>query len=283
MVINEKTQLGLGTVRDFSALISAMRRLADAEKDTWGAVGGGSHDHIAKLRDEVAQETGIRSDLVHLSDGDLLRSKLCHEVFGDYKGVQLYLETNPGKCMVITSTVETCAGVIRMGEGFTTGILKKLWPGTTTLLMGRDEFAKVVRKGPAVIGYYWNQKTDIAFEFGFDLETEGYYFPQTQKEAFNRIAKILTFILLGDIETLFLDPGKSNNKPKNSGKIINTSRVPVTIVDSRWNTIVVRTDGFGVRGHFRLQPCGAGRADRKLVWIAAFEKHGYTRRAGVLR
>ena len=283
MVINEKTQLGLSTMRDFSPLLNAFRKTAVSEQDTWGAVGGATRTHFDDLRSEVSKESGVQKDLVSLSDGDLLRSHLCSKIFGDFKGVQLYLETNPGKCMVITSTVEICAGVIRMGEGFTTGILKKLWPGTTTLLMGRDEFAKVVRKGTSVMGYYWNQKTDIAFEFGFDLETEGYYFPHTQKEAFNRIAKILTFILLGDIETLFLDPGKSNNKPKNSGKIINTSRVPVTIVDSRWNTIVVRTDGFGVRGHFRLQPCGTGRADRKLVWIAAFEKHGYTRRAGVLR
>lgn len=62
-------------------------------------------------------------------------------------------------------------------------------------------------------------------------------------------------------------------------KYVNQTNTGVEIVDSRWFTDIVRSDGFKVRGHFRLQPCGTGLADRKLIWIADFQKEGYTSKA----
>ncbi len=53
----------------------------------------------------------------------------------------------------------------------------------------------------------------------------------------------------------------------------------VIVVDSNWNTTVIRTEGFSVDGHLRFQACGKNHEDRKLVWIEPFEKHGYIRNA----
>ena len=53
----------------------------------------------------------------------------------------------------------------------------------------------------------------------------------------------------------------------------------ITHVQSTWLENVVREKGFAVSGHFRMQPVGQGRKDRKLIWINDFEKHGYNRSA----
>jgi hypothetical protein len=62
----------------------------------------------------------------------------------------------------------------------------------------------------------------------------------------------------------------------------NFNKKGITILDSTWFTTIVRTEGFKVNGHLRLQPCGAGRTERKLIYIETFEKHGYVRKAKIL-
>lgn len=52
--------------------------------------------------------------------------------------------------------------------------------------------------------------------------------------------------------------------------------------DCSWYTTIVRNEGFSVKGHFRLQPCGKGKRDHKLIYIHEFQKHGYVRRARLL-
>ena len=52
--------------------------------------------------------------------------------------------------------------------------------------------------------------------------------------------------------------------------------------DCNWYTTIVRNEGFNVRGHFRLQPYGVGRKEKKLIYIHEFQKHGYVRRARLL-
>ena len=71
---------------------------------------------------------------------------------------------------------------------------------------------------------------------------------------------------------------KSSSGTRKSGKILNDAFKNVTVMDTTWNKIIVRTEEFGVRGHFRLQPCGADLHDRKLIWINPFKKSGYTRK-----
>ena len=44
-------------------------------------------------------------------------------------------------------------------------------------------------------------------------------------------------------------------------------------------TTIIRSEGFGVKGHFRMQACGRNHREHRLVYIKPFEKKGYTRRA----
>lgn len=56
----------------------------------------------------------------------------------------------------------------------------------------------------------------------------------------------------------------------------------VTFLDCKWFTNIVRSDGFKVRGHFRLQKYGYGLSKIKIIWINDFEKEGYTSKAKTL-
>jgi hypothetical protein len=57
---------------------------------------------------------------------------------------------------------------------------------------------------------------------------------------------------------------------------------PRMTVDSAWSKTLIKSDGFLVSGHSRMQPVGEGSKYRKLIWIDTFEKEGYTREAKML-
>lgn len=69
-------------------------------------------------------------------------------------------------------------------------------------------------------------------------------------------------------------------------KYVNETALPIEILDSTWFTTIVRSEGFSVGaetgGFFRWQRFGPGSSQRKIIWVAPFEKKGYTRRAGKL-
>lgn len=65
-------------------------------------------------------------------------------------------------------------------------------------------------------------------------------------------------------------------------KVFNSSPVKVECIDSNWFTTIIRSDGFSVKGHFRMQPYGEKLKYRKLIWINDFEKTGYTKKAKML-
>lgn len=66
-------------------------------------------------------------------------------------------------------------------------------------------------------------------------------------------------------------------------KHLNETKRKVTYLDSKWFTNIVRSDGFAVRGHFRLQPKKLdGSWTKELIWINDFKKEGYTSKAKVL-
>lgn len=88
-----------------------------------------------------------------------------------------------------------------------------------------------------------------------------------------------TFLKYADVETKVL---AGNKIEKHIGvKYFNDTNRKIEILDSTYYTTISRTEGFGVRGHFRFQPYGTGMTQKRLQWIAAFEKTGYTRRAKI--
>lgn len=90
---------------------------------------------------------------------------------------------------------------------------------------------------------------------------------------------LVLFLRYCPVETKIIPAGR---KAEVTGmKYLNDTKSTVEIVDSTWFTTIIRTEGFGVKGHFRLQPYPK-LGTKKFIYIAPFEKKGYTRKAKVL-
>lgn len=94
---------------------------------------------------------------------------------------------------------------------------------------------------------------------------------------------VLPFLTFAECETKIINSATQHKVKINKEKYVSDIPEDLEIVDSNWFTTIIRTGGFGVHGHFRLQPIGTKRGSRKLIWIKDFEKHGYTRRAHIER
>ena len=90
---------------------------------------------------------------------------------------------------------------------------------------------------------------------------------------------VLSYKKYGETETIYIASGVKREIPDDDGILMNRAPFPITHLDSSWFKTIIRTEGFKVRGHFRLQPYGEGRKERKLIYIEDYEKHGYTRTA----
>jgi hypothetical protein len=89
-----------------------------------------------------------------------------------------------------------------------------------------------------------------------------------------------TFMKYAEVESKVINAQK---KERHLGiKYLNETNKNIEILDSTYFTTISRTEGFGVKGHFRLQPYGIGMKDRRLTWISDFTKNGYTRKAKIL-
>lgn len=187
------------------------------------------------------------------------------------------ISNDNGKYYLICDSVYKASELVKINSDFSGRTYKDIELGKHTYLMGKNLMTRFIVDIGKIKGLYYNDLEKIAFEWIIDIETSNYDCGNYNKE-FSLIMRILAFVELGDIEVIELQPGRSNNRNRKSGKISNASDYNVFVVDSSWNKLIIRSDGFPVRGHFRLQPCGESLKDRKLKWINSFEKHGYTRR-----
>lgn len=102
----------------------------------------------------------------------------------------------------------------------------------------------------------------------------------THSKYFSFLVSFLCFIKHVELETKEV---KANSRGHHIGtKYVNETKSNIQILDSTWFTTIVRSEGFHVRGHFRLQPHGPNNSLRKLIWISDFDKEGYTRTAKIL-
>lgn len=274
MVISKNSQLAL-MLWDQSILLEYMQDLEKAitrEKDEIGAVIEEVGPSIGGKENEYTFSKSARNMKTWIEIRDRLGYKK------ERKGLEFYTVPHPNPYYyLIMPSVHKCAEVIKVSKNFSCSLFGKVKDGEHVYLLGKDEFFRFVKFNGAIRGLYWNREKRQAFEIGLLLVDNKYYFPGEFTEGFSRMVKLMTFIELGDTEIIVLEKGRNNGKPKSNGKITNTTENTVYVVDSSWNKLIIRTDGFGVRGHFRLQPCGENMSDRKLIWIDAFEKHGYQR------
>lgn len=102
------------------------------------------------------------------------------------------------------------------------------------------------------------------------------------------IAVVRDFILFchfADVDVKFVArPGSREARLQSGDKdaYVNDSHLNVRRLTAHYYTTICRDESFGVRGHFRMQPFGTGRAERKLIYISPFTKNGYHRRADLL-
>jgi hypothetical protein len=122
--------------------------------------------------------------------------------------------------------------------------------------------------------------------FRLRLTDNSYNFPDSDnphtvgwKETyFIQFLQMLFFVEFSQAEFVLLKPNQNNGASKKQGKILNDSRLDVTVVNSSWNKIYINNEGFSVSPHLRWQRCGPNNTQQKLIVISEFKKEGYVRK-----
>ncbi len=216
----------------------------------------------------------IKASLPEQKDTDKIREKVTLLVGDD----TVIITEDTSLYFLICESVYKCAELIKINDNFSGRTIKDIKIGKYTYLLGKNKMIRFVCVVGAIRGFYYDSVEQKAFDWGIEMDGGGYFFGRGYDKEFTDIMRILTFVELGDVEVKMIESGKSNGLKDKTEKIHNSSNKTVYVVDSSWNQILIRTEGFAVRGHFKLQPCGINSADRKLIWIDAFEKYGYKRK-----
>ena len=99
-----------------------------------------------------------------------------------------------------------------------------------------------------------------------------------QNILFNRLANVIVLSMFksyAEVETKTLFA--KTKKIELVNKYVNDTDLNLTFIDSKWFTNIVKSEGFSVRGHFRLQPKKKnGEWTKELIWVNEFNKLGYT-------
>lgn len=276
MIINANSQLGLrfSEPNTKSKLLHYKHEKAQNKIAELDVIIAGIKNATSNIPSDELNKYLVPSDKMQQEVVDILTK----EVFNAgtiYSSI--YLD-DKSKYFFICDSVYKCAELIRIGENFTGRTIKDIKLGKYTYLLGKNQMVRFIVEIGGIWGFYYDDKNNIEFDFGIEMKNGRYFFDENHINEFSMIMRLLTFIELGDIEVLELAGGRNNGGKKDTDKITNTTKNTVYVVDSSWNKLIIRTDGFAVRGHFRLQPFGYNMADRKLIWIDAFEKNGYVRK-----
>lgn len=141
------------------------------------------------------------------------------------------------------------------------------------LELTHDKDYKITNRGALYWILFW-----VNFETGQISSNFG-------SEDVNRVApflySLMAFTELSDTTEVVV-PARQSYGTRKTFKLVNILDIPLTIINSNWNVTTIRSEGFPVRGHSAIRHTGQGRTVPRLVYIAPFEKKGYTRKAGKL-
>lgn len=127
----------------------------------------------------------------------------------------------------------------------------------------------------------WCSKA-VQFADGTDIGREGYsYEDSLMFETMRTYGVIRLFEKYAKIEIETVPRRGSIHSQSLGEKVKNRMHCDVEIRDCSWFTQICNNEDYTVRGHFRLQACGKGWQDRRLVYINEFTKHGYHRQARI--
>lgn len=123
---------------------------------------------------------------------------------------------------------------------------------------------------------------NFAFEYLIDDDDSRFVY-EDNDAAMHSFALVCLFLFkqFANVETKVLT---ANKRTKVHGsKYVNDTDVDITYLDCTWWTNLIRSEGFDVKGHVRLQPKKKdGEWTKEMIYIKPFKKHGYTRKAGIL-
>lgn len=180
-----------------------------------------------------------------------------------------------------------------VGKIFKAGLVDNI-SGSGTFCFKRQEgfwetyccdFSMVGDEIERIIFYYLQGDRLIIYFNAVIDQAEEYVSPQALTDGIQREERVaiemgrfidfFAFTKYAQVETQYLPAGQ---KVKGIDcKYVNETKSNITILDSKWFTTLVKSDGFKVRGHFRLQPKKInGVMSKELIRIADFEKTGYT-------
>jgi hypothetical protein len=118
---------------------------------------------------------------------------------------------------------------------------------------------------------------DVTFKkFGYENG-----FSDFVKDGFLYTLKSIVFIELSKEKVKLVDikPKQKYGNFLKGTEIKNQTGITITKVHSSWNVKSISVGEFKVRGHFRLQRCGVGYSDVKLIYIDEFVKTQYIRKS----
>jgi hypothetical protein len=184
---------------------------------------------------------------------------------------------------LIAGTVVDMAHRIRLANNFDFKILSQVPEQKSTYMLGSQNMLRFIKENEMVYCFYLfldKNTSHVRYSF-FNINTSSGEVSASEDEftvdCIDKFLRLVIFIEMSKIETKILKPNEKTGTIK-TGKYINVHIKNVTIVDSSWNKYVIRAHGFVVSGHFRLQPYGAERKLRRLIFIEEFVKSGYVRR-----
>ena len=199
------------------------------------------------------------------------------------------LDDSQNKNLLFTKTaIEVCKKI--KVDKFKPSILKIKTPKKYTFLIDDKHFYRVFLNGSEILVLHIkkedlaNGQSYLSYDSFKILPNENrVVYPPNQNDYLNdkhfvEFIKLLIFTEYSELQEVVIKPNQSYGTKK-QGKYLNETSQNFVLVDSTWNSIIIRKDGFGVIGHFRLQPIGKNREDRKLIYISEFFKNGYIRNA----
>jgi len=205
------------------------------------------------------------------------------------------------KFLLIKDSAKQEAEKIKINHNFNLKFLSNSSNENITYITSENDFFRYYKVGKIIFGCYVKRHDEDYIEYHFfklntetntidvgegamDFDISPYFLGETSSGGdgfqvkYVRFIQLVVWTQLSELEYVVVKP-KGRIGTRKNGKIANDSQTSIVVVDSSWNKVIIRTEGFSVSGHFRLQPCGKNRSKLKLVYVKPHQKSGYVRGA----
>lgn len=112
----------------------------------------------------------------------------------------------------------------------------------------------------------------------YDFQTKKFINQEDLIEKYySKFLVLVTYLELTDVTLNIVEGGKKTGDIMRGNLFKNDTKQSVIQVNTNWNVQTISLNSFGVRGHWKLQPCGKGLCTFKHIYIQPYEK-GLVRR-----